>query len=162
SGLAADWTHMAPEWSLDSPTRILVGKNEFLRVRGRIDLILARGTRKESRLPFENLWLIDYKTGRQRGLNLHERRSKEASAEKFMSSLVDSNARERFACELNRNFSVVASAGSGKTRAITNRVVQIARSPLALEWLPQLVVVTYTNRAADEMQQRARQQILEH
>ena len=79
-----------------------------------------------------------------------------------MSSLVDSNARERFACELNRNFSVVASAGSGKTRAITNRVVQIARSPLALEWLPQLVVVTYTNRAADEMQQRARQQILEH
>src|SRR5205814_4495291 len=83
SGLAAAWTHMAPEWSLDSPTNILVRKNEFLRVRGRIDLILARGTRKESRLPFENLWLIDYKTGRQRGLNLHERRSKEASAEKF-------------------------------------------------------------------------------
>jgi ATP-dependent helicase/nuclease subunit A len=78
-----------------------------------------------------------------------------------MSSLVDGNARECFACELNRNFSVVASAGSGKTRAITNRVLQIARSSLALEWLPQLVVVTYTNRAADEMQQRARQQILE-
>ena len=78
-----------------------------------------------------------------------------------MSSLVDGNARHCFAYELNRNFSVVASAGSGKTRAITNRVVQIARSSLALEWLPQLVVVTYTNRAADEMQQRARQQILE-
>ena len=78
-----------------------------------------------------------------------------------MSSLVDGNARHCFACELNRNFSVVASAGSGKTRAITNRVVQIAGSSLALEWLPQLVVVTYTNRAADEMQQRARQQILE-
>ena len=78
-----------------------------------------------------------------------------------MSNLVDGNARHCFACELNRNFSVVASAGSGKTRAITNRVVQIARSSLALEWLPQLVVVTYTNRAADEMQQRARQQILE-
>lgn len=78
-----------------------------------------------------------------------------------MSSLVDANARQCFACELNQNFSVVASAGSGKTRAITNRVVEIARSSLALEWLPQLVVVTYTNRAADEMQQRARQQILE-
>jgi ATP-dependent exoDNAse (exonuclease V) beta subunit len=78
-----------------------------------------------------------------------------------MSSLVDDRARQCFACELNRNFSVVASAGSGKTRAITNRVFQIARSSLALEWLPQLVVVTYTNRAADEMQQRARQQILE-
>jgi hypothetical protein len=83
SGLATDWTHMAPEWSLDSPTKIPVGKNEFLRVRGRIDLILARGPRNESRLPFENLWLIDYKTGRQRGLNLHERRSKKAPAEKF-------------------------------------------------------------------------------
>lgn len=78
-----------------------------------------------------------------------------------MSSLVDGNARHCFVCELNRNFSVVASAGSGKTRAITNRVVHIARSSLALEWLPQLVVVTYTNRAADEMQQRTRQQILE-
>jgi PD-(D/E)XK nuclease superfamily len=83
SGLAADWTHMAPEWSLDSPTQIPVKKNEFLRVRGRIDLILARGTHKESRLPFENLWLIDYKTGRQRGLNLQERRSRELPAEKF-------------------------------------------------------------------------------
>ena len=71
SGLAADWTHMAPEWSLDSPTKILVRKNEFLRVRGRIDLILARGTRKESRLPFENLWLIDYKTGQQRVGDCH-------------------------------------------------------------------------------------------
>ena len=78
-----------------------------------------------------------------------------------MRSLVDGNARHYFARALNRNFSVVASAGSGKTRAITNRVVQIAESSLALEWLPQLVVVTYTNRAADEMQQRARQQILE-
>jgi hypothetical protein len=83
SGLKADWTHMAPEWPLDSPTKIPVGRNEFLRVRGRIDLILARGTRKESRLPFENLWLIDYKTGRQRGLNLQERRSREPTAEKF-------------------------------------------------------------------------------
>ena len=78
-----------------------------------------------------------------------------------MSGLADEKARQRFACELNRNFSVVASAGSGKTRAITDRVVEIAKDRHALEWLPQLVVVTYTNRAADEMQQRARQQILE-
>jgi hypothetical protein len=83
SGLGADWTHMAPEWPLDSPTNIPVGKNEFLRVRGRIDLILGRGTSKESGLPFESLWLIDYKTGRQRGLYFHERRSREASPEKF-------------------------------------------------------------------------------
>ncbi len=88
SGLAADWTYMAPEWPLDSPTKIPIGTNEFLRVRGRIDLILARGTRKESRLPFENLWVIDYKTGRQRGLSVHERRSKQVSAEKFRKLLV--------------------------------------------------------------------------
>ena len=71
-------------------------------------------------------------------------------------------ARQRFARELHRNFSVIASAGSGKTRAITDRIVEIASRPQrALEWLPQLVVVTYTNRAADEMQQRTRQRILE-
>lgn len=83
SGLAGDWTHMAPEWPLDSPTNIPLGTNESLRVRGRIDLILARGERTRSRLGFADLWLIDYKTGRQRGLNLHERRSRETSAEKF-------------------------------------------------------------------------------
>ena len=83
SGLANDWTHMAPEWPLDSPTNIPLGTNRSLRVRGRIDLILARGKRTRSRLEFIDLWLIDYKTGRQRGLNLRERRSKEASAEKF-------------------------------------------------------------------------------
>ena len=78
-----------------------------------------------------------------------------------MSDTADQKARERFASELDRNFSVIASAGSGKTRAITDRIVEIAGSSHALEWLPQLVVVTYTNRAADEMQQRTRQQILE-
>jgi ATP-dependent exoDNAse (exonuclease V) beta subunit len=77
-----------------------------------------------------------------------------------VSAMIDSDARQRFACELDKNFSVIASAGSGKTHAITDRIVEIARSWQALEWLPQLVVVTYTNRAADEMQQRTRQQIL--
>src|SRR5205814_6948150 len=79
-----------------------------------------------------------------------------------VTAIADEAARQRFASELDRNFSVIASAGSGKTRAITDRIVEIARAPQrALEWLPQLVVVTYTNRAADEMQQRTRQQILE-
>src|SRR5213082_3236648 len=73
----------------------------------------------------------------------------------------DESARARFASELDRNFSVVASAGSGKTTAITQRVLSIARSPNAAEILPRLVVVTFTNRAADEMQQRARQILLQ-
>ncbi|HXM74407.1 MAG TPA: UvrD-helicase domain-containing protein, partial [Chthoniobacterales bacterium] len=66
----------------------------------------------------------------------------------------DHSARRRFAEELDRNFSVVASAGSGKTYAITERIVQLARAPNALDILPKLVVVTFTHRAADEMQQR--------
>ena len=79
-----------------------------------------------------------------------------------MTAIADEAARQRFARELDHNFSVVASAGSGKTRAITDRIVDIASRPQrALESLPQLVVVTYTNRAADEMQQRTRQRILE-
>src|SRR5215475_14726450 len=79
-----------------------------------------------------------------------------------VTTIVDDAARQRFVRELDRNFSVIASAGSGKTRAIANRIVEIAKNrQRALEWLPQLVVVTYTNRAADEMQQRTRQRILE-
>ena len=73
----------------------------------------------------------------------------------------DESARARFASELDRNFSVVASAGSGKTTAITQRILSIARSPNATEILPRLVVVTFTNRAADEMQQHTRQALLE-
>jgi ATP-dependent exoDNAse (exonuclease V) beta subunit len=78
-----------------------------------------------------------------------------------MSGTIDQANRERFVTELNTNFSVVAAAGSGKTRAITDRIVQIARSPAAREELPQLVVVAFTNRAADEMQQRARAEVLQ-
>jgi ATP-dependent exoDNAse (exonuclease V) beta subunit len=73
----------------------------------------------------------------------------------------DESVRVRFARELDRNFSVVASAGSGKTTAITERILSIARSPNAIEILPRLVVVTFTNRAADEMQQRTRHALLQ-
>src|SRR6201993_5446923 len=78
-----------------------------------------------------------------------------------MVKLRDESARSRFANELDRNFSVVASAGSGKTTAITQRILSVARSANAAEILPRLVVVTFTNRAADEMQQRTRQALLE-
>ena len=79
----------------------------------------------------------------------------------MVSMPADQEKRERFANEWEKNFSVVAAAGSGKTRAITDRIVRLALNPKAREILPTLVVVTFTNRAADEMQRRARQQILE-
>ena len=78
-----------------------------------------------------------------------------------MNAPSDQPQRDRFINELKQNFSVVASAGSGKTRAITDRIVAMARHERAPDWLPALVVVTYTNRAAAEMQQRARQSIIE-
>ena len=77
-----------------------------------------------------------------------------------MNAPQDQSERTRFATELERNFSVVASAGSGKTRAVTDRIVQLAKSPGAREALPRLVVLTFANRAADEMQQRAREEML--
>jgi ATP-dependent helicase/nuclease subunit A len=73
--------------------------------------------------------------------------------------LADQRERERFTTELDRNFSVIAAAGTGKTTAITKRILEIAQK--RSEWLPRLVVVTFTNRAADEMQQRTRQRIFE-
>lgn len=73
----------------------------------------------------------------------------------------DQDQRDRFRDELETNFSVMAAAGSGKTRAITDRIAAIAEHERAREWLPNLVVVTFTHRAADEMQRRARKTILE-
>ena len=70
----------------------------------------------------------------------------------------DQAQRDRFAGKLDQEFSVIAPAGVGKTTAIVNRVIAIAAQQP--EALPKLVVVTYTNRAADEMQQRARVAIL--
>ena len=74
----------------------------------------------------------------------------------------DHAVRQRFVAELDRNFSVIAPAGVGKTRAIVDRVIEIATRDFerAREWLPTLVVVTYTNKAADEMHQRARNEII--
>jgi len=74
----------------------------------------------------------------------------------------DQATRDRFVRELDRNFSVIAPAGVGKTKAIVDRVIEIATGGAAGtdSWLPQLVVVTYTRKAALEMHQRARNEIV--
>jgi ATP-dependent helicase/nuclease subunit A len=77
-----------------------------------------------------------------------------------MPTTSDQIARTRFCREIDRNFSVIASAGAGKTRAIVDRVVKIAlRGPD--EMLPRLVVVTYTNNAAREFKRKIRSALLE-
>ena len=69
---------------------------------------------------------------------------------------LDAAIRDRFAGETGRNFSLVCPAGSGKTHSIVDRVVAIARRPDAAKILRTLVVVTFTKKAAEEMQARAR------
>lgn len=73
--------------------------------------------------------------------------------------LPDAVARRRFATEVEANFSVVAPAGVGKTHAIAERVLAVARHDLARRAAGQpalgpLVVATYTRKAAQEMRQR--------
>jgi len=67
----------------------------------------------------------------------------------------DQAARDRFAEALDRNLSVVAAAGVGKTTAVTARVVRwVQRQALLPEPTGRLAVVTYTNAAAREMEER--------
>src|SRR5215813_12596196 len=75
-----------------------------------------------------------------------------------MSIAEDQAARDRFHSELDRNFCVVAGAGSGKTTAIVERICRLAiRDRNALR---RLVVVTYTKSAAIEFKSRSRQKLL--
>jgi len=74
--------------------------------------------------------------------------------------LPDQEERDRFCQALNRNFSVIAPAGVGKTTAIVSRIAEIANKGEAGA-LERLVVVTYTVKAADEMRERVRQRLLE-
>jgi hypothetical protein len=83
------WSEMAVEWSLERPTLIPLGQNETLRVRGRIDLILARQKSKQSQIGYEDLWVVDYKTGRQRGFSLKHLRGKDTQERKFRKQLIE-------------------------------------------------------------------------
>ena len=84
-----DWSEMAVEWSLGSPAEISLAENETLRVRGRIDLILARTKSEKSHLGYNDLWVVDYKTGRRRGFNLRSPRGKETAEQKFHRQLTE-------------------------------------------------------------------------
>ncbi len=72
--------------------------------------------------------------------------------------LADEAERNRFIETPGKNISVIAPAGVGKTHTIALRILKIAQQPpeIAADRLSRLVVVTYSVRAAQEMQQRAR------
>ena len=50
---------------------------------------------------------------------------------------------------------IVAGAGSGKTRVLTTRLIHIINQKKA--WANQILCVTFTNKAAKEMQNRVMQ-----
>jgi len=75
-----------------------------------------------------------------------------------MSTLPDQLERDRFVHEHAKNISVIAPAGVGKTTSIVQRIVHLASLPeaAAVDRLSRLIVVTYSVRAAQQMQQKAR------
>lgn len=75
-------------------------------------------------------------------------------------ALQDAVARARFRDEWDRNFAVSANAGSGKTTAISQRLAAIARAEDGGDRLRRTAVVTFTKKAAGEIEQRARQVLI--
>jgi ATP-dependent exoDNAse (exonuclease V) beta subunit len=75
-----------------------------------------------------------------------------------MSALIDQAERDRFVTEHGKNISVIAPAGVGKTTSIVARIERLAQLPEAeaVDRLSRLIVVTYSVRAAQQMQQKAR------
>ena len=67
-------------------------------------------------------------------------------------TLSDTEARRRFRVEIDKDFSVTAPAGVGKTHALAERIATLAeRQP---QRLPGLIVITYTKKAANSLKQR--------
>ena len=71
-------------------------------------------------------------------------------------ALPDAAARERAATTFDRNVVVTAGAGTGKTTLLVDRLVHwLMREPDALA-ITQIVALTFTNKAANEMRVRLR------
>jgi len=74
-----------------------------------------------------------------------------------MSPLVDHSVRKRIESELDRNLGVEAAAGTGKTTVLVRRVVNLlATGRVSVD---QLVVITFTEKAAAELSARVRDEL---
>jgi ATP-dependent helicase/nuclease subunit A len=72
----------------------------------------------------------------------------------------DQADRDRFTRDWTTNLAVVANAGSGKTTAISRRLAAMALTEAGGELLARTAVVAYTNKAADQIGRRAREEVL--
>jgi ATP-dependent exoDNAse (exonuclease V) beta subunit len=78
-------------------------------------------------------------------------------------SLLDDDARQRAIAERERNVIVDASAGTGKTSLVVDRLVELVapRDGRAAIPIDRLAAITFTRKAAGELRVRTRQRILE-
>ena len=75
-------------------------------------------------------------------------------------TLADSQDRLLAETTWDRNVVVVAGAGTGKTTILVNRILNLLlREPNPLA-ITEIVALTFTNKAATEMKQRLRAQLL--
>lgn len=80
---------------------------------------------------------------------------------KNMTFLSELNERQREAAEtVSGPLLIIAGAGSGKTRALTFRIAHIIEQNMAQPW--QILAVTFTNKAAQEMQKRVEGLLRQH
>lgn len=74
------WPQLATEWNLDSPQLVSVDGEHKLRIRGRIDLILALKRPNDSPFSGADLWIVDYKTGNVKSLAVSGRTTESQTA----------------------------------------------------------------------------------
>ena len=76
-----------------------------------------------------------------------------------MTTLLDAAARERIRSSLDESLLVEAGAGTGKTTVLVDRLVEVLRSGRAT--IDELVVITFTEKAATELAARVREELEE-
>jgi len=105
-----EWPQLATEWHLQSPLTVSINGGSKLRLRGRIDLILARAQPDDSQFSNANIWIADYKTNNTKSLfvsgktpeiRLEKMRKKLVRGDAIQLGLYGMAARELGAGEIN-------------------------------------------------------------
>src|ERR1044071_2192275 len=76
----------------------------------------------------------------------------------LIAPLPDASDRHRAATTFDRNVVVTAGAGTGKTRLLVDRLVHLLMRDPEVK-LTQIVALTFTNKAANEMKIRLRERL---